>query len=147
MRSTHELCEPRTATELHRASYGLRKVHAVPVDSTPTRADSALVQLGAAIEVALDGRTKGWLAEQVGVDASTIGRIINGRLKDLKLLQVRAIEDHLGVSRGFLLRAGGFVDEAVTVEAAIASDPTIHMDDKATLVRVISQFSRPEPAT
>ena len=108
----------------------------MPMDGRVSMADSALVALGAAIEEALAGRSQAWLAGELGTDGATVSRIIQGQVKNLQLDRVRQIEVALGLPRGALLRAGGYVDGDTSVEAAILGDAVLNNEAKQSLLAV-----------
>jgi transcriptional regulator with XRE-family HTH domain len=90
-----------------------------------------LARLGAAIADVLknrpreQGRTKQWLAEQVGVTGGHISRIVSGQIANVAVEMIRSIEDALDLPRGFLLRAGGYVEEATTLEGLLEADGSL----------------------
>lgn len=70
------------------------------------------------------GWTQTRLADMLGVQLNQIsGRWELGR--EPALDECRRIEEVLGLPKGYLLRAAGYVEDAVTTEDAIANDPRL----------------------
>lgn len=114
---------------------GLRNVQAMAVDKTAEQAERGLMALGGAIIDALGTRTQTWLAGEVGIDGGHLNKIIKGLVPGLSLEMVMRIENALGLDRGDLLRAGGFVS-ASGVRDAIAADKALTAEQKRTLRNV-----------
>lgn len=124
----------------------MRIVQAVPVDKRPHRAEPDLVAFGSAVADALGARTQTWLAGELGIDGGHMSRIVAGKV-GVALDMVVKIEDALGVGRGALLRAAGYVDDDSTVLGAITADRALTPEQKRTLRNVyeLAINSTPHP--
>lgn len=110
-------------------------------------ADDRLVHLGQAIrdELSRSNHSQRWLADQLDVDTGYLSRIISGKHEGLSLEVVVRIEDALGVGRGDLLRAAGYVDGDVTLSAALASDPGLTESQRRALRSVVRSWAPEQP--
>lgn len=108
------------------------------VDSAKAQVEGGLVRLGDAIKEALERRPQRWLANQLGIDASAVTRIIKGQMQDVSVERVREIEDVLGVPRGAILRRAGYVDEVASPESALAADLSIPVQLRTVLIDAIT---------
>lgn len=97
----------------------------MPVDDGAELPHSAFVGLAEAVDSALDGRPRAWLAEQLGVDAATVSRLLGGHTREVRVDQVVALEKALSAPRGYLFRAMGLIEEARTFEEWLAAQPRL----------------------
>lgn len=118
-----------------RATYGTNAVAVADVAS-PTVSAGKLERLGDAVRAALGERSQAWLAEQIGIDASVVSKLIAGQQQGLALERVAEIEEVLELAPGALLRAGGYVADAADVREAIIGDDALSVDAKRTVLGV-----------
>lgn len=111
-------------------------------DRSRGAADTRLVDLGEAIKSALGGRTRQSLADEIGIDPSAVTRMIAGQMKEVTLERVVQIEDALGLTRGALLRAAGYVDEIVTPEDALDADIALSPEFREVIKTTIGAARR-----
>lgn len=72
------------------------------------------------------------LAARLGVEPSTVSRYVTGKLSvPLELLP--AIDVMCGKRKGYVLRLAGFVDDEMSTEEAISSDPALTETGRATV--------------
>lgn len=113
------------------------------MDLRPTQETQtvAAVKLREAIKSHLrPGRGVEWLASELGVEGSTVLRWIEGPTT-IKLDHVVAIEDKLGLTRGDLLRAAGYVDTGdVSLEQMISYDSRLNIDQRSALFRIVGDM-------
>jgi len=84
--------------------------------------------VGDAIHAELGARTQRWLADQAGIDASIISKMING--KQLPSLdQLDDIARALGTSRRFLLGRAGYIEPSGDIDLSRVSE-----DSRAALL-------------
>lgn len=113
------------------------------VDPADELAHSAMVAFAEAVEDALAGRTRTWLADQLGVNGSTVTRLLNGDTKEIRVDQVVALERILGTPRGQLFRAMGLIEDPTTFEEWIESQPRLSADTRRSLRAVYEAGLRP----
>lgn len=87
----------------------MHKLQVMPLRNVQPSDTVALVDIGRAILQHLDGRPQRSLAAAVGMHESRMSRLIRGRLDDIGVREINAIELALGLQPGDLLIAGGFV--------------------------------------
>lgn len=94
-----------------------------PADISP-EAQRLYVRLGTEIAQvrAAQGLTQGQLGELIGESQTTVSDYETAKSR-VPLYIVVAIEDALGLPRGFLLRAAGYVAEPVDVAEALRQAP------------------------
>lgn len=94
-------------------------------------------QLGTALRTVRQsvGVSQGALSDRIGKKQSYISEYETGR-KPLPLRLVADIEQALGVSRGTILVAAGFVDHDVTVRDLLVSDPALDAEDRRLLLEM-----------
>lgn len=104
-------------------------------------------RLGVCIKTARGERTQAWLAEAIGAgDQSTVSDYEVGRSR-VNLDQVVAIEDALGLHRGQLLVASGYVPEVQNAEDAIKLDPNLtDRFDRQALLLLYSIYLERKPS-
>lgn len=121
------------ATESPGCCYALRNLQGVAVDKRADGANTENVGVREAIESALGGRTSAWLAAQVHVHESTVSRWLS--TGNLSLESMQAVEKALGMKRGALLLAGGYVEEAPSVEDAVMADQQLTGEMKRHVIQ------------
>jgi len=94
-------------------------------------------QLGAALRTVREaaGVSQGELGHRIDRKQSYLSEWESGR-KPLPLRLMPDIEKALGVSRGTLLVAAGFVDQGMSARDLIMADPSLSAEDRRTLVQV-----------
>ena len=104
----------------------MRRMHAVPLDNGTTRAQPALMRLGMALkrERTARGLTQPQLAELSSLTQSTLSRTEAGT-HDPTVSEIVALEQAMGLTLGFLLVAGGFVEGLAAVPLAIMGDKAL----------------------
>lgn len=111
------------------------------MDGGRPNAENGLRMIGEAIKEALEGRSQGWLAKELGLDASGITRLVKGTMKDLTVERVADIEAVLGLPRGALLCRAGYVADVLSPEDAIRQDVSIPRSVREAVIAAI-QSSR-----
>lgn len=94
----------------------------MPVDRFEPLSHSAIVGLADAVDALLDGKTREWLSTELGVEDSTVSRLLSGHTR-IRVDQVVALEETLKAPPGYLFRAMGLVPDDTTVEQVIESHP------------------------
>jgi transcriptional regulator with XRE-family HTH domain len=116
------------------ASTGVGIVRAMPSNKPPPRpVGDALREWRTA-----KGLSQTEVAELTTKSQRNISRIELGG--DIELDDLVAIEDGLGVMRGTILRLSGHVEDAVTVEDLIATDPTLTPEHRLLLAAALKSF-------
>lgn len=110
------------------------------MDGRQPKADARLVKLGEAIKDALGNQSQASLASSIGVQPARLSRILSGQVEDVSINFVVAVEDALRLGRGDLLRAAGYVDDAVTLSAAAASDPNLSPEQRRVVRNLIGSW-------
>jgi transcriptional regulator with XRE-family HTH domain len=109
----------------------------------------AVMPLHQAIRSAYKGRARQEdLAEWLGVGQPTVSRWARGEVVP-SVHEIAALEDALGLRRGWILIASGFVDPASDVEGAIDLDPVLSDDSRhllKTLYRAATEQAAPMAA-
>lgn len=85
--------------------------------------------------VADSGLTQQDIGDRLGESQQTLSAWIKNR--EPKLDDLARIEETLGLARGYLVRAAGYVDELLTVEDALEADSTIPANLKPALLAAI----------
>lgn len=106
------------------------------------KADAHLVKLGEAILDALDGRTQTWLAGAAEIDGGHLTRVIQGKV-DVSVSLVVRLEEALGLGGGDLLRAAGYVDEEITLTAAVSADRSLRPTQRQAIRSLIRSWEQP----
>lgn len=98
------------------------------------------VRLREAIKERLGHDRVEWLAGELGVNGSTVLRWVEGPTA-ISLEHVVAIEDALGLDRGELLRAAGYVDTGeISLEQMISHDRRFTLDQRSALHQIVEGF-------
>lgn len=92
-------------------------------------------QLGTALRTVREavGVSQGELGRRIKMKQSMISEWESGR-KPLPLRLLIPVEEALSLARGTILSHAGFVDQDVTVRDLLASDPTLHAEDRRLLL-------------
>ena len=124
------------------------------VDKTEAEAHARCVAVAEVIERELRGRTRRWLAAEADYDVSQLSRFLNGHHVPMTCDQLSRLETALELSRGFLFRVAGYVDQAELVEDMILSDERIpdaavrsHLSAMYRAAVESSSAMRPKPST
>lgn len=76
------------------------------------------------------------LARRLGVNASTVSRLLSGGVDDVSIGRILQVEHVLGLPRGHLFRAARLVDDALTVRQRIEADPDLTADELRLVLRI-----------
>lgn len=95
----------------------LRMLQRMAVAPNARDPHSLRMRMAAALDdkMVRQGRTDTWLASQLGVSKSTIGRLRRGEI-EITFDYARTIERALDLEAGQLLREGGYFDSSVAAE-------------------------------
>lgn len=96
--------------------------------------------IGAALDEALGDRSQRWLAKQMGVDPSTVSRLLAGKGSPT-VDNIAKAADALGVSRRTLLARAGYLTEAGTVDL-----DALPVDVRRGVVALLREFGQQIPA-
>lgn len=93
-------------------------------------------QLSEALRIAYEqaGVAQTQIAEALGVDQPTVSKWARGE-RPPPLWALPVVDALCGKPKGHVLRLAGYVEDDVTVETAIQSDPELEADDKGMLTR------------
>lgn len=98
-------------------------------------------RLTAAFRDAVAGLTQEQIGEIVGVHQTTVSKWLTGKTQP-PLEYLPAVEEHLGLQRGRLLRQAGFVDDDTDLETAIETAPApIDPTDRQALLLLYRTFA------
>lgn len=91
------------------------------------------------------GVTQEQLAEHLGVHQTTVSGWFVGKAQP-PLRHLPAIDELCGQPKGYVLRLGGYVEDDLDVEAALAVDPLFaDPEDRAMVVRFYRRMRDAEP--
>lgn len=86
-----------------------------------------------AITLICEGHNQEALAKAVGVDQTTISRWMRGETRPT-LERLATLEEAAGRPRGFVLRAAGFIDDAVSARDALDLDEVLTPENRPVLL-------------
>src|SRR5687768_10853447 len=126
------MCQPNVSVGWPIVLATLILLGSVAMPALPDEAtDELRRRIGEAIRSTRSEMNQGPLADQVGVDQSTLSGWESGRyMAPLHLLPL--IEEACGVRKGAILRRAGLVEDSI--EAAIESDPALTAFGRRTVL-------------
>lgn len=92
------------------------------------------------------GLTQAKLADTLGVDQAMCSRWESNPDWNPRVDELLAIDDALGLPRGALLKAAGYIDDTTTAEQAITADPALSPDGRDAVL-ILLRYYRQRAAT